>query len=118
MRINAQHLPYLLDQVATLLATTHCTVWVNFGTFHRDGDAVQENDDQDNMVKHLVTDDFIAYQTEPREKRKRKHRERFPVTHTLYIGTAFPFSKTDAHNNPLSVPHEAGTPTVTSRKLS
>lgn len=58
---------------------THSTVGLNFWPFHGNGNAVQENDDQDDVIKHLVSDDFIAHQTESvQKKRKRKGKE----THT------------------------------------
>lgn len=47
---------------------THSTVWFNFGPFHSYGDAVQKNYNQDDMIKHLVSDDFIAYQPESIKK--------------------------------------------------
>lgn len=47
-----------------LTSETHSTVRLDFGSFHGNGNAVQENDHQDDMIKHLVCDDFIAHQTE------------------------------------------------------
>lgn len=52
----------------TLNTGTHGTVRLDFGSFHGDGNAVQENDHQDDMIKHLVCDDFIAHQTESAKK--------------------------------------------------
>lgn len=50
---------------------TYCTVGVNTRPLHGDGDAVEEDDDQHDMVKHLVGDDLIAHDPEP----DRQHRD-------------------------------------------
>lgn len=50
---------------------THSAVRLNFGSFHGNGNAVQENDHQDDVIKHLVSDDFIAHQTESVERGKK-----------------------------------------------
>ena len=39
---------------------THSAVGVNFGALHSDGDTVEEDEDKDHVVKHLVCDDFLA----------------------------------------------------------
>lgn len=38
---------------------------VNFGALHSDGDTVEEDDDEDHMVKHLVGDDPVTQETKP-----------------------------------------------------
>lgn len=38
---------------------------VDPGTLHGNRDAVEENDHQDDMVEHLVSDDLVASHTEP-----------------------------------------------------
>lgn len=38
---------------------------VNLGALHGDGDAVEENDDEDHVVKHLVRDDSVTQEAEP-----------------------------------------------------
>ena len=53
-----------------LTLETHSTVRLDLGSFHGNGDAVQENDHQDDMIEHLVRDDFIAHQTESAEKKE------------------------------------------------
>lgn len=63
-----------------LTLETHSTVGLDFGPFHGDGNAVQENYHQDDMIKHLVCDDFIAHQTKSAKKegekknKNRRHR--------------------------------------------
>lgn len=44
---------------------TYGTVGVDTRPLHGDGDAVEEDDDQHDMVKHLVRDDLIAHEPEP-----------------------------------------------------
>jgi hypothetical protein len=44
---------------------THSAVGVNFGALHSDGDTVEEDDDEDHMVKHLVGDDPVTQETKP-----------------------------------------------------
>ena len=44
---------------------THSAVGVNFGALHGDGDTVEEDDDEDHVVKHLVGDDPVTQETEP-----------------------------------------------------
>ena len=44
---------------------THRTASVDARPLHGDGDAVQEDDDQDYVVKHLVGDDPVTDNTEP-----------------------------------------------------
>lgn len=44
---------------------THSTVRVDFGALHGNGDAVEEDDDKDHVVKHLVGDDPVAQEAEP-----------------------------------------------------
>lgn len=57
---------------------------LNFGSFHGNGNAVQENDHQDNVIKHLVSDDFIAHQTESVERgKKKKSRHRLAINAQL-----------------------------------
>lgn len=55
-----------------LTSETHGTVRLDFGSFHGDGNAVQENDHQNDMIKHLVCDDFIAHQSESAKKERKK----------------------------------------------
>lgn len=38
---------------------------VDLGAFHGDGDTVEEDDDKDHMVKHLVRDDPVTEEAEP-----------------------------------------------------
>lgn len=45
---------------------------LDFGPFHGDGDAVEENDHQDDMIKHPVCDDFVAHQSESAKKERMK----------------------------------------------
>ena len=44
---------------------THRTARVDARPFHGDSDAVQEDDDQDYVVKHLVGDDLVTDNPEP-----------------------------------------------------
>lgn len=44
---------------------THSAVGVNFGALHGNGDTVEEDDDQDHVVKHLVGDDPVTQEAEP-----------------------------------------------------
>jgi len=62
-------------------------VRLDFGPFHGDGDAVEEDDHQDDVIKHLVCDDFIAHQTEPAKKWEKKTAHRQAVS-TRLVGTA------------------------------
>lgn len=49
---------------------------LDFGSFHGNGNAVEEDDHQDDMIKHLVRDDFIAHQTESaKEEGKKKKKD-------------------------------------------
>lgn len=61
-----------MEHRKTLTSETHSTVRLNLGSFHGNGNAVQENDHQDDVIKHLVSDDFIAHQTESVERGKKK----------------------------------------------
>lgn len=56
---------------------------LDFGSFHGNGNAVQENDHQDDMIKHLVCDDFIAHQTKSAEKEEQKKKKK-EETQTSY----------------------------------
>lgn len=47
------------------ILVTHSTVGVNFGALHGDGDTVEEDDDEDHVVKHLVGDDPVTQEAEP-----------------------------------------------------
>lgn len=73
----------------TLTSETHSTVRLNFGSFHGNGNAIQENDHQDDMIKHLVCDDFIAHQTESAKKKKKKKKR----TYRLAINARLPGEK-------------------------
>lgn len=53
------------QQPPCLVLGTHSTVRVNLGALHGDGDAVEENDDEDHVVKHLVCDDSVTQEAEP-----------------------------------------------------
>ena len=44
---------------------THSTVGVDLGALHGDGDAVEEDDDEDHVVEHLVGDDSVTQEAEP-----------------------------------------------------
>ena len=57
------HLAELNRSVYILM--THSAVGVNFGALHGDGDTVEEDDDEDHMVKHLVGDDPVTQETKP-----------------------------------------------------
>lgn len=51
---------------------THSAGGVDARPLHCDSDAVEEDDDQHNVVKHLVGDDLIAQDPKPdREKNKK-----------------------------------------------
>ena len=54
-----------------IVLETHSTGGVDVRPLHGYGDAVEEDDDQYDMVKHLVGDDFIAHDPKP-EKNKQK----------------------------------------------
>lgn len=62
----------LLHEEHRKTSRTHSAVRLNFGSFHSNGNAVQENDHQDDVIEHLVSDDFIAHQTESVERKKKK----------------------------------------------
>lgn len=51
---------------------THGTGGVDAGPLHGDGDAVEEDDDQHDVVKHLVGDDFVAQDPKPDKTYKQK----------------------------------------------
>lgn len=44
---------------------THSAVRVDLGALHGNGDAVEEDDDEDHVVEHLVRDDSVAQEAEP-----------------------------------------------------
>lgn len=48
---------------------THSTAGVDARPLHGDSDAVEEDDDQHNVVKHLVGDDLIADDPKPDTKK-------------------------------------------------
>lgn len=50
---------------------THCAGGVNARPLHGNGDAVEEDNDQHNVVKQLVGDDLIAHGPKP----NKEHRE-------------------------------------------
>lgn len=50
---------------------THSAGGVDARPLHGDGDAVQEDDDQHNVVKHLVSDDLITHDPESENKIKK-----------------------------------------------
>ena len=50
---------------------THNAGGIDAWPLHGDGDAVEEDDKQHNMVEHLVSDDLIAHDSKPVEQ----HRE-------------------------------------------
>lgn len=56
--------------VAKRRAQTYCTAGVNARPLHGDGDAVEEDDNQHNVVKHLVADDLIAHVPKPDRKQR------------------------------------------------
>lgn len=45
---------------------------VNLGALHGNGDAVEENDNEDHMVKHLVRDDPVTQEAKPAPGQKPK----------------------------------------------
>lgn len=47
---------------------THSAGGVDARPLHGDSDAVEEDDDQHNMVEHLVVDDLIAQDPKPDQK--------------------------------------------------
>lgn len=72
-----------MEHRKTLTSETHSAVRLNLGSFHGNGNAVQENDHQDDVIKHLVSDDFIAHQTESVERGKKKSRHRLAINARL-----------------------------------
>lgn len=70
---------------------THSAVGVNFGALHGDGDTVEEDDDEDHMVKHLVGDDSVTQETKPAPETEGKGWEgEAPADHpcSLVLGSA------------------------------
>lgn len=57
---------------AKVRAKTYCTAGVDARPLHGDGDAIEEDDHQHNVVKHLVSDDLIAHEPEPGGKQRAK----------------------------------------------
>lgn len=53
------------QQPLCVVPGTHSTVRVDLGAFHGDGDTVEEDDDKDHMVEHLVRDDPVTEEAEP-----------------------------------------------------
>lgn len=51
-----------------LRGRTYGTAGVDARPLHGDGDAVEEDDHQHNVVKHLVSDDLIAHKPKPERK--------------------------------------------------
>lgn len=97
----------LLHEEHKKTSDTHSAVRLNFGSFHGNGNAVQENDHQDDVIKHLVSDDFIAHQTESvkrRKKRKSRHRLAINAHHTAAqriageLNTACKADELQSHN--------------------
>lgn len=60
---------------------THSAVGVNLGALHGNGDTVEEDDDEDHVVKHLVGDDPVTQETKPAPGTEVKAgKETFPQT--------------------------------------
>lgn len=53
-----------------MCAATYCAAGVDARPLHGDGDAVEEDDDQHNVVKHLVVDDLVAHKPKPGREQK------------------------------------------------
>jgi hypothetical protein len=67
---------------ACVCVVTHHAVWVYPRPLHGDGDAVEEDDDQNNVVKHLVGYDLIARHPKPGKHTHTKlsiHRINIPI---------------------------------------
>lgn len=47
------------------ILVTHSAVGVDFRALHGDGNTVEEDDDEDHVVKHLVGDDPVTQEAEP-----------------------------------------------------
>lgn len=61
-----------LQCAARLGAKTYCTARVDARPLHSDGDAIEEDDHQHNVVKQLVSDDLIAHEPKPGRKQRAK----------------------------------------------
>lgn len=59
--------------VCACVCITHSTGGVDSGPLHGDGDAVEKDDDQNHMVKHLVSNDLIACYTKPARYNQNHH---------------------------------------------
>lgn len=51
---------------------THGAAGVDARPLHRDSDTVEEDDDQHNVVEHLVGDDLIAQDPKPDQEENKK----------------------------------------------
>ena len=51
---------------------THSAVGVDLGALHGDGDTVQEDDDEDHVVEHLVGDDSVTQEAEPAPRQRQR----------------------------------------------
>lgn len=60
------------QQPPCLVPVTHSAVGVDLGTLHGNGDAVEEDDDKDHMIEHLVGDDAVTQEAEPAPRRKQR----------------------------------------------
>lgn len=49
---------------------THGAAGLDVRPLHGDGDAVEEDDDQHHVVKHLMCDDLIAHDPKPAKQRE------------------------------------------------
>lgn len=53
------------QSIIVVCSDTHTTVSIDLRPLHGDGDAVEENDDEHDVVKHLVGDDIVAQDPKP-----------------------------------------------------
>lgn len=49
-------------------------MWLDVGSLERDGDAVEEDEDQHDVIKHLMSDDLLTTHTEPAHRDREMHK--------------------------------------------
>lgn len=48
----------------------HHAVWLDVGSLERNGDAVEEDEDQHDVIEHPVSDDLLTAQAEPAHRQR------------------------------------------------
>lgn len=52
----------------------HHAVWLDVGSLERDGDAVEEDEDQHDVIEQLVSDNLLTTHTKPAHRDGEMHK--------------------------------------------